>query len=381
MVTTPSGFEQLFPATGGALYGRTVHGWQASFQRPGARTRLPGLYLAGGSVHPGAGVPMAAMSGQLAAECLMADLASTRRFLPNGYAWWYVDGLSDDGRHGLTVIAFIGSVFSPWYAWARRRGPADPLQHCAVNVALYGAGKRRWTMTERGASAIRRDARTLSIGPSAVQWNGTSLTLELAEIGAPWPRRVRGIVRVHPLALGDRGFLLDAAGRHRWRPIAPRARIEVALDSPHLRWSGTGYFDTNDGDAPLESDFRDWDWCRASAGDAAAILYNARRRDGDAAIPGPAGRPSRPDRGHRAATLAELPRTAWRLRRPTRADAGTAPRVMETLQDAPFYARSVIATGLLGQPVVAVHESLDLDRFAALPVQMMLPFRVPRSVR
>lgn len=80
VVTTPSGFEQLFPATGGALYGRTVHGWQASFQRPGARTRLPGLYLAGGSVHPGAGVPMAAMSGRMAAERLMADLASTRQF-------------------------------------------------------------------------------------------------------------------------------------------------------------------------------------------------------------------------------------------------------------------------------------------------------------
>jgi 1-hydroxycarotenoid 3,4-desaturase len=80
VMTTPSGFEQLFPATGGALYGRTVHGWQASFQRPTARTRLPGLYLAGGSVHPGAGVPMAAMSGRLAAERLIADRASTRRF-------------------------------------------------------------------------------------------------------------------------------------------------------------------------------------------------------------------------------------------------------------------------------------------------------------
>ncbi|WP_431281979.1 carotenoid 1,2-hydratase [Humitalea sp. 24SJ18S-53] len=234
-------------------------------------------------------------------------------------------------------------------------------------------------MTERGASTVLRDARTLSIGPSAARWDGNSLTLHLAEIGAPLPRRVRGIVRVHPLALGDRGFILDVAGRHRWRPIAPRARIEVALDSPSLHWSGTGYFDTNAGDAPLESDFRNWDWCRASAGDAAAILYNARRRDGterslalrvdrhgqveDIAVPPPA----------------HLPRTLWRLARPTRADACAAPRVTETLQDAPFYARSVIATGLLGRRVVAVHESLDLDRFAALPVQLMLPFRVPRS--
>jgi 1-hydroxycarotenoid 3,4-desaturase len=76
-MTTPAGFERLFPATGGALYGRALHGWAASFQRPGARTALPGLYLAGGSVHPGAGVPMAAMSGRLAAASLMQDLGST----------------------------------------------------------------------------------------------------------------------------------------------------------------------------------------------------------------------------------------------------------------------------------------------------------------
>ncbi|EKV32845.1 Methoxyneurosporene dehydrogenase [Caenispirillum salinarum AK4] len=74
--TGPAEFAGLFPATGGALYGRASHGWTASFDRPGARTRLPGLYLAGGSVHPGAGVPMAALSGRLAAACLAKDRAS-----------------------------------------------------------------------------------------------------------------------------------------------------------------------------------------------------------------------------------------------------------------------------------------------------------------
>ncbi len=74
--TTPTGFNALFPATGGGLYGQASHGWQASFRRPGARTKLPGLYLAGGSVHPGPGVPMAAMSGMLAAQSLLADRTS-----------------------------------------------------------------------------------------------------------------------------------------------------------------------------------------------------------------------------------------------------------------------------------------------------------------
>ena len=78
-VTTPHDFAALFPATGGALYGRATHGWRASFARPGVRTRLPGLYLAGGSVHPGPGVPMVALSGRAAAARALADLASTRR--------------------------------------------------------------------------------------------------------------------------------------------------------------------------------------------------------------------------------------------------------------------------------------------------------------
>jgi 1-hydroxycarotenoid 3,4-desaturase len=75
----PWEFNQLYPGSGGALYGPATHGWMALFRRPSARTTLTGLYLAGGSVHPGPGVPMAAMSGRLAAATLMADRDSMRR--------------------------------------------------------------------------------------------------------------------------------------------------------------------------------------------------------------------------------------------------------------------------------------------------------------
>ena len=78
-ISTPLDFNRDYPGTGGALYGQASHGWMAAFRRPGARSRIPGLYLAGGSVHPGPGVPMAALSGRLAAQALMQDLASTLR--------------------------------------------------------------------------------------------------------------------------------------------------------------------------------------------------------------------------------------------------------------------------------------------------------------
>jgi 1-hydroxycarotenoid 3,4-desaturase len=77
VVTTPANFETMFPATGGALYGQAVHGPMAAFRRPGARSAIANLYLAGGSVHPGPGVPMAVLSGRLAAASLLQDLAST----------------------------------------------------------------------------------------------------------------------------------------------------------------------------------------------------------------------------------------------------------------------------------------------------------------
>ncbi|MFM1858851.1 MAG: hypothetical protein RL133_351 [Pseudomonadota bacterium] len=76
---TPRTFHSRFSGSGGALYGRAPHGWMSVFQRASSRSRLPGLYLAGGTAHPGAGVPMAALSGRLAAEAVMADRDSTSK--------------------------------------------------------------------------------------------------------------------------------------------------------------------------------------------------------------------------------------------------------------------------------------------------------------
>ena len=81
-LTTPATLDRLFPASQGAIYGRSPEGTMATFRRPVARTALPGLYLAGGGAHPGAGVPMAALSALHAAGAIMQDRISASRSAP-----------------------------------------------------------------------------------------------------------------------------------------------------------------------------------------------------------------------------------------------------------------------------------------------------------
>jgi carotenoid 1,2-hydratase len=247
-------------------------------------------------------------------------------------------------------------------------------------VALYGPGARRWTMTERGRGAMQRDAHRFVIGPSRLHWDGQALTITIDEVGMPLPRRVRGTVRVVPAGLSTFTAPLDDAGRHRWGPIAPAARVEVSLDEPALRWQGHGYLDSNEGDEPIAQAFSTWDWARAPLADGgAAVVYDVRQRGGapDRVIAARFGADGHaepfdpPPRG-------VLPASAWRVARQMRSEAGVPPRLAQTLEDTPFYVRSVVDASWLGEELSAVHESLDCRRLDTAVVRAMLPFRMPR---
>jgi carotenoid 1,2-hydratase len=269
-------------------------------------------------------------------------------------------------------------VFSPYYALARRRGAADPLDHCALNVALYRPRGKRWGMTERRRDAIARDADHFAIGNSRLTWNGDALTIDIDEVAVPFPSRLRGRVRVVPSALNHTSFALDAAARHRWWPIAPCCRVAVDLDRPNWHWRGDGYFDINHGDAPLEADFAGWQWSRAATRTGTVLSYDTSAIDGTERSLGL--------RFDAAGNLTQssslpptaLPSTAWRIGRTARVDADQAPRILRTLEDAPFYARSQLAARVFGEDVAMMHESLSLARFRKPIVQAMLPFRMPR---
>jgi carotenoid 1,2-hydratase len=294
---------------------------------------------------------------------------------PKGYAWWYLDAISADRRFGLTIIGFIGSVFSPYY---KASGRGRPEEHCAINVALYGPGSNRWTMTERGSAQLKRSADTFAVGPSAMHWDGDALTIDIHETACPIPFPVRGKVRLYPEHVSQTAFGLHEDGQHLWHPIAPRARVDVSMASPGIVWSGSGYFDSNFGREPLEAGFSEWQWSRAHLKQDVAVIYEGERRDGtDFAM---ALRYDRQGKWHDAELppSARLPGTAFGMARRTR---GTNAKIVKTWENAPFYARSALSTELYGEHVDAVHESLSMDRFVSPIVQLMLPFRMPRSTR
>ncbi len=299
---------------------------------------------------------------------------------PSGYRWWYLDGLSDDGTRGLTLIAFIGSVFSPYYASARRRqkAPVDPQQFCAINVALYGPDRRAWAMTERSARALTRTVATFVVGPSALHWDGTALRVALDEVTVPIPRRLRGEILFRPERLTDWIEPLADQGEHRWEPLAPRGRMDITFSQPELNWSGQGYLDSNSGSEPLESGFRHWTWARGDAGENTLLCYDAERRDGS-----PHRFMLKLDAEGRFSRLPCPPRHGlkaglWRVPLSVHGDPNSRPRLLQRFEDTPFYNRSQVETTLEGQRLMMVNEGLDLDRFAKRWVQTLLPFRMPR---
>jgi carotenoid 1,2-hydratase len=269
-------------------------------------------------------------------------------------------------------------VFSPYYAWS---GWSDPENHCAMNVALYAAGGNKWAMTERGRHSLQRDASMIAIGPSSMRWEDGALKVDINEWTAPLPSRLRGTVTLRPQALAGQAFPLDAGARHVWRPIAPRGRIDVKFDNG-VSWTGEAYFDSNWGDEPLERRFRAWDWSRAHVGDGTTIVYyDVAPRDGEEralALKFDATGEATPISSPPQSTLGP---TFWRVQPTVRGEPRGIPKLVQRLEDAPFYARSYLAGEIDGAHADIMHECLSLDRFRNPIVRAMLPFRMPRLVR
>ena len=129
----------------------------------------------------------------------------------------------------------------------------------------------------------------------------------------------------------------------------------------------------------MDRGFREWDWSRAVLADGStAVIYDVRPREGGERVIAQRFAPDGSSTGFEPPPRQRLPRSKWGLPRSMRSDPGIPAHVQQTLEDTPFYVRSVLRSGLLGEQVTSVHETLDLPRLVSLPVRLMLPWRMPR---
>jgi carotenoid 1,2-hydratase len=237
-------------------------------------------------------------------------------------------------------------------------------------------------MTDRGRSALRRTPDSLTVGPSAMHWTGDALQIDIDEVASPpLISRVRGHITLRPSAITAVELPLTPDGAHVWRPFAPTARINVALEAPGWHFDGHGYFDANFGVRPLEQDFSYWTWGRYPTAGGATCFYDADRRDGTTLAAAVGFDPDGTARMVAAPPRTPFRRSNWALRRETRADEGVMPRQIKPMLDAPFYNRAVVETQIDGEIVQGVHEALDLNRYASPLLKPLLAVRVPRRAR
>lgn len=254
--------------------------------------------------------------------------------------------------------------------------PAESV--CAVNAVLYRKRGKTWALTEARPASVERGQDTFALSGSRIERDGDSLRIHLDERTAPWGRPLRGQVRID-IDYGAPGpYRLDRAGDHHWWPIGAKATAEVELDSPSVRFRGSAYHDCNFGRTPLESTFQSWNWSRADVDGDVCIIYDVQEHDGEGA---PLGMRVGPQGvvPLTADAVSRLPRGGWGVDRSARAQGETT--IIKTLEDTPFYTRSLLRTCFDGEARTAVHESLSMTRFVKPWVQFLLPFRIRRGWR
>jgi phytoene dehydrogenase-like protein len=67
---TPADLERDTRSPGGSIYGTSSNGRRAAFLRAANRSPVPGLYLVGGSAHPGGGLPLVGLSAAIVADLI-----------------------------------------------------------------------------------------------------------------------------------------------------------------------------------------------------------------------------------------------------------------------------------------------------------------------
>lgn len=284
------------------------------------------------------------------------------------YRWFYADVTA--GPFSAVCIFMLGSLFSPRYSVAARRG-GRPLEHSAVNFALYHEGVRRlWVLSEYPRAELESPGR-LRIGRSTLTYSGEgTVRMDVEDSTAPWGRPVRASLTLRPMTPVGEVVRLMPDLPHYWQALAPRARARLEVPSLGVEADGLGYHDTNHGDELLGARLSGWHWARTHGEGETVVDYHL-----------PDGVPSLRVVAREAGVRCEREvahearptnMTGWGLRVPSRLHAGNQlvgePRLLES---SPFYARLEARQGTLD----SLGEVADFRRFHSPFIRWMAHFR------
>ncbi|RJS24145.1 carotenoid 1,2-hydratase [Corallococcus sp. H22C18031201] len=284
------------------------------------------------------------------------------------YRWFYADVSA--GPFSAVCIFMLGSLFSPRYSAAARRG-GRPAEHSAVNFALYHEGTREaWVLSEYPEARVEAPGR-LAIGRSSLTYaDDGAVRMEVVDWTAPWGRPVRARLLLEPLTPAGEEVTLAPELPHYWRALAPRARARLEVETLGVAVEGLGYHDTNHGEELLGERLSGWHWTRTHRADSTVVDYHLPGRFPALRLTASATAVScaRGPTSERRSTYV----SSWGLRIPERLDAGPAPLgEPRLLESSPFYAR----LELRERGLDSLGEVADFRRFHSPFIRWMAHFR------
>jgi carotenoid 1,2-hydratase len=284
------------------------------------------------------------------------------------YRWFYADVTA--GPFSAVCIFMLGSLFSPRYSVAARRG-GRPLEHSAVNFALYHEGVRRlWVLSEYPRAELESPGR-LRIGRSTLTYSGEgTVRMDVEDWTAPWGRPVRASLTLQPMTPVGEVVRLMPELPHYWQALAPRARARLEVPSLGVDEDGLGYHDTNHGDELLGARLSGWHWARTHREGETVVDYHLP--DGVPSLRVVAKAGGMKYERDVAQEARPTSMTGWGLRVPAQLHVGNQvvgePRLLES---SPFYARLEARQGALD----SLGEVADFRRFHSPFIRWMAHFR------
>ncbi len=210
---------------------------------------------------------------------------------PEGYEWWYFDGISHDGEFSFVIIFYHENPFSTKKI---KKLEADPLQtgaHPAISVSVYRNSKPvYYSFFEFKENAFHWDADQLSL---KVENNSFRYGLKNNEFSyelyldqqLPSGYELKGSITGKGRVTDPTLLSSESKDKHLWNLVHPSLEFKADLNMKGkngeevIETEGLGYHDHNIGYEPMKESFKDWYWGRYHFKDFTLIYYLMEKHD------------------------------------------------------------------------------------------------------